>query len=258
RDIVGEIEPRLGPLEEQARRAVEFRQLNSELQEVLLTWYALQWRRLCTTRERAEAADYEQGQQVRRLEQAIASADEQGGILRARRQSVSARIVEARNACSESNELVQKIERDLAVGEERITGLERQRSEQQQEERRLRERLIRVQRQIIDQEEKCDLADEAVDTSAAALAALEVQVARAQKDYEMEERRLRAAQNDLIQVQARLGASQTDLGRQQKHLGERNRTLAARRDTIAQSQQVLRSLETRLVEEHYQLEMARN
>src|SRR6266480_507580 len=258
RDIVGEIEPRLGPLEEQARRAVEFRQLNSELQEALLTWYALQWRRLRMTRERAEAAEQEQAQQVRQLEQAIASADEQGGTLRARRQSVRARIVEARNACSTSNELVQKIERDLAVSEERITGLQRQRGEQQQEERRLRERLIALQQQIIDQEEQRDLVDEAVDTGAAALAAQEAQVARAQKDYEMEERRLRAAQNDLVQVQARLGASQTDLGRQQKHLGERNRSLAARRDTIGQSQQALRSLETRLVEERFRLETARN
>ena len=258
RDIVGEIEPRLGPLEEQARRAVEFRQLNSELREVLLTWYALQWRRLRATRERAEAAEYEQANKVRQLEQATSSADEQGGVLRAERQSVSARIVEARHACSKASEFVQKTERDLAVSEERIKGLERQRSEQQQEERRLRERLITVEQRIIDQEEQCDLADEAVDSSAAALAVLEGQVARAQKDYEMEERRLRAAQNDLIQVQARLGASQTDLGRQQKHLGERNRTLAARRDTIAQSQQTLRTSETRLVEERFRLETARN
>src|SRR5256885_9283479 len=43
-----------------------------------------------------------------------------------------------------------------------------------------------------------------------------------------------------------------------KHLGERNRTLAARRDTIGQSQQALRSLETRLVEERFRLETARN
>src|SRR5205085_329869 len=105
RDIVSEIEPRLEPLAEQARRAIEFRQLNNELQEALLTWYALQWRRLRTTRERVEAAEQEQAQQVRQLEQAIASADEQGGLLRARRQSVSAHIIEARNACSASNEL---------------------------------------------------------------------------------------------------------------------------------------------------------
>ena len=41
----------------------------------------------------------------------------------------------------------------------------------------------------IDLEEQCDLADEAVDTDAASLAALEGQVARAQKEYEMDERR---------------------------------------------------------------------
>src|SRR5438445_7124872 len=125
------------------------------------------------------------------MEQTLHDADQHKEILGVRRQSAQTGLVEAREHSNEAYEVVQRIERDLAVGQERITGLERQRSEQQQEERRLRERLIRVQRQIIDQEEQCDLADEAVDTSAAALAALEVQVARAQKDYEMEERRLR-------------------------------------------------------------------
>lgn len=257
RDIVGEIEPRLGPLEEQARRAVEFRQLNNELQEVLFTWYALQWRRLRATRERAEVAEHEQAQKVHQLEQSLHTADEQGSALRATRQSTHARIAEARKVYDEANDCVQKIERDLAVSEERVTGLVRQRSDQQLEERRLRERLIAVQQKSIDQEEQCDLADEAVDTSAAALAVLEGQVARAQKDYERDERSLRAAQNDLIQEQARLGASQSDLGRQQKHLGERNRTLAARRETIAHAQQSLRTLETRLIDEQARLDTDR-
>ncbi len=87
---------------------------------------------------------------------------------------------------------------------------------------------------------------------------MEAQVAKAQKDYEMDERRLRAAQSDLVQVQARLGSTQTELGRLQKQLGERNRTLAARRDTIAQAQQSLRTIETRLVEERARLDTARN
>ncbi len=257
RDIVGEIEPRLGSLEEQARRAVEFRQLNGELQEVLLTWYALQWRRLHAASERAEAAEQEQAQKVRDLELAMQSADEQGKNLRGKRQQALARIAECRKAYGEANDLVQKIERDLAVSEERVVGLTRQYSDQQQEERRLREQLIALQQRVIDQEEQCDSADEAVDTNAASIAALEQQVTRAQKDYEADERRLRTAQNEFFQVQARLGASQTDLGRQQKQLGERNRTLAARRESIAQAQQSLRSLETRLVEERSRLDTAR-
>ena len=257
RDIVGEIEPHLGPLEEQARRAVEFRQLQSELQEVLLTWYALQWRRLRANKERTELAEKEQEVKVRNLELAIQAADERGNDLRAQRQQILTSIAECRKVCAEANDRVQKIERELAVGEERITGLTRQSSDQQQEERRLRELLITLQQWIIDQEEQCDLADEAVDTRAASVAGLEQQVVRVQKDYEVNERRLRTAQNEFFQVQARLGASQTDLGRQQKQLGERNRTLAARRDSIAQTQQSLRTLETRLVEERLSLETAR-
>src|SRR2546421_12539692 len=86
RDIVSEIAPRLEPLAEQARRAVEFRQLNNELQEVLLTWYALQWRRLRTTKERAERAEQEQVQKVQQMEQVLKALEEQGKTLRATRQ----------------------------------------------------------------------------------------------------------------------------------------------------------------------------
>src|SRR6266699_1029085 len=226
RDIVGEIEPRLGYLEEQARRAREYGKLNSELQEVLLTWYALQWRRLRVARDSAEAAEQEQAERVRKMEQALQAADEERDILRGMRQGVQTRIVDARTAFTGASDFAQKTERDLAVNEERITGLERQRSQQQEEELRMRERLVLIQQQAIDLEEQCSLVDEALDTDAAAL--------------------------------ARLGANQTDLGRQQKHLGERNRALASRREIIAQAQQSLRMLERRLVEERALLGTARS
>ncbi len=258
RDIVSEIEPRLEPLAEQARRALEHKQLSGELQEVLLTWYALQWRRLRMVRDRAEQAEQTQTRLVQQQEQATREVEDRRNALRGRRQQAQLKIAEARDVLNEANDVVKRIERDLAVSQERIVGLERQRGEQQQEEKRLRERLIALKQQLIDLEEQCDLADEAIDDDAVALAGRESDLARAQKEFEMDERRLRAAQNDLIQVQARLGASQSDMGRQQKHLGERNRLLAARRETIAQSQQSLRTLETRLVDERAQLTTARN
>jgi chromosome segregation protein len=258
RDIVNEIEPRLAPLAEQAARAAEFQRLSSELQEVLLSWYALQWRRLRITNEQATQAEQEQEHKVRQLELALKKIEEQAETLRLARQQTQLHIGEARTLATEAHNAAQKIERDLAVGEERIEGLKRQRSDIQQEERRLRERLIAVQKQAIDLEEQCDLADEMVDEGAVSLAALETQVVKAQKEYEMDERRLRNAQSDLVQVQARLGSSQTESGRLQKQLGERNRTLAARRDTIAQAQQSLRTLETRLVDERARLNTARD
>ncbi|MGH2494800.1 MAG: chromosome segregation protein SMC [Ktedonobacteraceae bacterium] len=257
RDIVSEIEPRLEPLAEQARRAVESQQLNSELQEVLLTWYALQWRRLRSAKEQSEEAEQAMTRDLRDVEDLVQATEQRRETLRLKRQEVQTTIARAREAHNEANAAAQRIEREIAVGQERIVGLERQQEEQRQEELRLRERLIAAQRKVIDMEEQCDLADEAIDNDAAALATREGQVAKAQKEFEMDERRLRSAQSELIQVQARLGASQSDLGRQQKHLGERNRVLAARRDTISQSQQTIRTLETRLLEERARLDTAR-
>src|SRR5439155_4189729 len=223
---------------------------NSELQEVLFIWYALQLRRLRTNRDRAEVAEKEQAQHVQQMEKSLQDADKQREILGVRRQRAQSSIVEARENSNAAYQVVQRIERDLAVSQERIIGLEHQRAEQQQEERGLRERLIAAQQQIIDLEEQCDIASDAIDTDAVSLAGQETQVARAQKEYEFDERRLRNAQSELILIKARLGASQTDLGRQQKHQGERNRTLAARREAISQTQQSMRALERRLVDEH--------
>ncbi len=256
RDIVSEIEPRLAPLAEQARRTVEHTQLNKELQEVLSTWYALQWRRLCSSKERAEQVEQEQAMQMRVLEQSVHELQEQGNTLRARRQQIQARISAARQSYSDANSSMQKSERDLAISQERIVSLEQQRADIHQEERRLRERMIAAQKKTIDLEEQCDVADEIVDHESASLATLEMQVSKTQKEYEIDERRLRTAQNDLIQIQARLGSSQTELGRVQKQLGERNRTLASRRDTTAKTQQFLRVIETRLVEERANLSTA--
>jgi chromosome segregation protein len=257
RDIISEIEPRLEPLAEQARRAVESHKITTELQEVLFTWYALQLRRLLTNKDRAEVAEKEQSQRVQHIEQSLHDADEQREILGVKRQRAQTSIVEARENSNAAYQIVQSIERDLAVSQERIKGLERQKAELQQEERGLRERLIVAQQKIIDLEEQCDFADDALDTDATSLTAQEAQVAKAQKEFEFDERRLRNAQSELIQIQARLGASQSDLGRQQKHQGDRNRTLAARRETICQTQQSMRALETRLIDELAQLDSMR-
>src|SRR6185437_15621199 len=115
RDIVNEIEPRLAPLAVQARRAVEFQQLNNELQEVLLSWYALQWRRLRMAKERTERAEQEQAQQVRKLEHTLHMIEEKAGALRMARQQTQLHITEARKSFGEANGRVQQLERELAV-----------------------------------------------------------------------------------------------------------------------------------------------
>lgn len=255
RDIVSEIEPRLAPLAEQAKRAVEFMQVNHELHDVLLSWYALQWRRLQINLVQAETIEREQARKVRQGELALQTVQEQGNILRERRAQVQAQIVEARQACTEANDLVQKLERDLAVNDERIIGLERQHHEFQREERRLRVQSIALQKQAIDQEEQCDLVDESVDDGAAKLAELEGHVSRAQKEYDLDGHRLRSAQHDLVQTQTRLSTTRLELERMQKQLGERRSTLATRHAAIANAQQAVETFEMRLAEESAHLDV---
>src|SRR5690348_9398342 len=148
RDIVSEIEPRLEPLAEQARRAVESMQLNSQLQEVLLTWYALQWRRLRSAKEQSEEIEQETARHVREMEQSVQATEERREVLRRRRQEAQSAITRARESTNEASAAVGHIEREMAVSQERIVGLERQQEEQRQEEQRLRERQVDVQRQL--------------------------------------------------------------------------------------------------------------
>ncbi len=96
RDIVSEIEPRLVPLAEQARRAVESQQLNSELQEVLLTWYALQWRRLRSAREQSEEAEQAMERNVRDVEESVQATEQRRETLRFKRQEAQNAIARAR------------------------------------------------------------------------------------------------------------------------------------------------------------------
>ncbi len=258
RDIVREIEPRLAPLAEQARRAVEFRQLSTELDNVLLGWYTLQWRRVHAARMRTEQSEQAAAQRARLGDQALQEVSEQAQVLRTERQQAQTRLQQARNNVNEAREQAQKFERELAVIEERVGGFERQQSDLRQEEQHLRERMIALQRQSSDLEEQCDLADEALDNGAAHLATLESGVAQAQKAYEAEARRLRNVQNDLVQVQARLGSTQSEMGRLQKQVGEKNQTLAARRNTLTQAQQTSRTLEARIEEERVHLASERD
>src|SRR5690348_15328637 len=148
RDIVSEIEPRLEPLAEQARRAVESMQLNSQSQAVLLTWYALQWRRLRSAKEQSEEAEQEMARSVREMEGSVQATEERREALRLKRQEAQSAITRAREANNEANAAAGRIEREMAVSQERIVGLERQQEEQRQEEQRLRERQVDVQRQL--------------------------------------------------------------------------------------------------------------
>ncbi len=257
RDIVGEIEPRLGPLAEQARRAREFTGTHDELMRLLRVWYRRQWRDLRLAREQAEATEAEQATRIEGLRASLAQADEAARELRDEREALLGEISAGRHERGETSGRLQTIERDLAVGRERQASLERQQAEQEAEQEEQNETIAVAQAHIGALEAQTAAAEDEAERAAEAVATLESDQHAARQTQEREEARLRAAQRDVIQMQARLGAAQTELGRLHKQLGERTRVLAARQETTAKAQHALETISAQLEERRVAFEQTR-
>ncbi|HEX9057938.1 MAG TPA: chromosome segregation protein SMC [Ktedonobacterales bacterium] len=256
-DILGEIEPRLGPLAEQAKRAREYSGARDDLKRLLKTWYAWQWREALTARDRANAAEAELAESMESIRAAQAEREEHARQTREARETIAAHIADLRKFRGEATGRVQALERDQAVGQERLASLVRQASdlegEQGEQEAALAAALAHAE--VLD--EQVERVEEQSAELAARIETLERAQHTARQNQEREEAALRAAQRDAVQAQARLGAAQTELGRLQRQLGERNRTLAQRQEAVAAAQRRLEAARANLEEKQVTFEAAR-
>ncbi len=257
RDIIGEIEPRLGPLAEQARRANEFTHSRDELMRLLRVWYRRQWRELLVARERAVAAEEEYAARIQKLNDALIVEDGLGEELRTRREALISEIAVLRRDRGEATSRLQTAERELAVARERLASVERQAEDLSAEQEQQSDGIAAGQAHADALQAQVDEAEANARESEDSLQSLERDLHAARQAQEREEARLRAAQRDVIQVQARLGALQTELGRLQRQLGERNRVLATRRETLAQAQHKLETMDAQLGERREKFEAGR-
>ena len=240
-DIIGEIEPRLGPLAEQARRARDFTSAREDLTRLLRVWYRRQWRESLDARDRVEAAEAEFAARIAKLRDALAVDEGLLQELAEQREALLREVGEMRRGRGEAGNRAQTIERELAVARERLASLDRQQTDLEAEQEEQRDAAAVAWAHVETIEAQVARAGDDEQQAAATLKRIEQELHGVRQEQEREEARLRAVQRDVIQTQARLGAAQTELGRLQKQLGERNRVLAGRRDGAAQAQ---RKLET--------------
>ena len=257
RDIIGEIEPRLGPLAEQARRAREFSGAREELTRLLRTWYRRQWRELQATRRAAEASESQLGARIQSLQASLAQEDEAARDLRERRETLLGEIGVLRRERSEASGRLQTTERDLAVGKERLASLSRQRSDLDGEQEQQVEAVDVARAHVGALEAQTTQAEQRAEAVAALVDRLERDQHGAQQEQERVEAQLRAAQRDAIQAQTRIGSAQTELGRLQRQLGERNRALATRREAVTTAQRKLDAANSQHEERRVAFEQAR-
>ncbi|HEX8731897.1 MAG TPA: chromosome segregation protein SMC [Ktedonobacterales bacterium] len=255
-DIVGEIEPRLGPLAEQARRAHEFSGAREELTRLLGVWYRRQWRDLQIARAAAETSETQLGARIQELQAALAAEDEAARDLRERRETLIGEIGVLRRERGEASGRLQTTERDLAVGRERLASLGQQRDDLGGEREQQIEAVDVARAHVGALEAQIAQAEGRAEAVAAEVDRLERDQHGARQEQERAEAQLRGAQRDAIQAQARIGAAQSELGRLQRQLGERNRALAARRDAVATAQRKLDAANAQHAERHAAFELA--
>ena len=129
RDILGEIEPRLAPLAEQARRAREFAGSACDLTRLLRQWYRRQWADLQTTSAVAEAAERDFAGRIAALQTLLSEQDTSIAALRQEREDLLGQIVHLRRERRAGLDALQTAERELAVARERLASVEQQQRE---------------------------------------------------------------------------------------------------------------------------------
>ena len=128
-DILSEIEPRLRQLERQAERARVHQVISTNLRELLRTWYGYRWRqaqqKLHQARQDEERVQQAVAAQVHKLEEIASEIDH----LIALQSAVRAQIGELHRQSSALHTEAETLQRELAVGEERVRLLSGQRDE---------------------------------------------------------------------------------------------------------------------------------
>jgi chromosome segregation protein len=232
RDIIAEIEPRLGPLAEQARRAREHASAREDLRRLLRTWYAVQWSAAQRARARAEAAEAAVAEQIEGIRAGMTVQEERIVALRPERDDIIARVNDQRRARGEMAGHTQTLERQLAVNQERRANFARQAADFAAEHGHHEARLatMRAQEDDIGRQYESTEAD-IVDLSAR-VETMEREQHSTQREREREEARLRAAQRDAVQARAEVAATKADLARLHRQRDDRAKTLAARQAAV--------------------------
>ncbi|MGC8879097.1 MAG: chromosome segregation protein SMC [Anaerolineae bacterium] len=150
RDIVSELEPRLKHLERQAERARAHQVISTNLRELLRTWYGYQWhqvqQKLHQARQSEERNRLAVETQAHKLEEIVSETSR----LISQQSTVRMQIGEWHRQSSTLHGEAETLQRELAVGEERVHLLSAQHDEMLSEikalERSRREILDKIER----------------------------------------------------------------------------------------------------------------
>ncbi|HEX7393638.1 MAG TPA: chromosome segregation protein SMC [Anaerolineaceae bacterium] len=201
-DILSELGPRMGSLEKQARRTLEYERIKAELRLLLRDWYGYHWH--TTQQDWSHVREVMKAQDIRQqnARQVLDEVQDQLSRLRDQLMEVRERLNGWHTQSAELHRRREKISRDLAVMDERQRALQDQALNLERDANRLNEdRATRQERikNLVD--EKKQLDEELIEA--------QNQVSSASKTLEACSKERRQVENSLRDTHQKLTASQT-------------------------------------------------
>jgi len=245
-DILSELEPRLGSLEKQARRAMEYERIRADLRLLLRDWYGFHWHRL--QQEVIHARDALRAQEARqeRARERLAEVEAQLGDLRGKLQNLRGSLNAWHASSAALHTRWEQVSRALAVMDERQRALHGQQQSLTNDLNRLEEE------QKARQERLQDLVEER-DRLQAELEDAQAQGVAARKDLEKrqaERSRLEQALRDTRRLLVQAETEQVQHKAHQSELANRIESLRKNQQSLKQAlvteSQLLEQLSTRL------------
>ncbi|NWJ96596.1 MAG: chromosome segregation protein SMC [Chloroflexi bacterium] len=257
-DLLGEIGPRLKGLERHAKQAEEFYTLQEELQVLLKRHYAHRWRRAVEALELAHQTEKQAENALNVGKARIDTLQEEMNTSRAIQTERRNWLAERHRESSSLHSRAQQLQKQVAVDQERLNGLLRQREAQGQELVNLRVAQESATRRLNEVEHEFDAVrteqggererltqqETTLKEKASATRTAEARLTKRRDDLAHQNNRLESVKNR----RGQLGERRTELARQEeKYIQARNATLvrqAELEEQIVTAQRIVGSNET--------------
>lgn len=201
RDIIQEIEPRLRYLKGQARRAEERLRVQAELDSRLRVWYGYRWQRALEELRQARQREADARLVVEARREALRRLTEADAELRQRYTTLRTNLGDWHRESSHLHRQAEVVQRELAVGSERLRQLEERRQDLLHELTPLREHLQAQSQRVQATADALAAEQERLQALQAVIEETQARLNRVMAERDRHEERLRAAQRRHAELQ---------------------------------------------------------
>lgn len=248
-DLVQEIEPQLKRLSRQAQKATEYTTLMTDLADRLTVWYGYRWHEAQRQRHQAEVALQTSEQAFKVQQTQLTEIENQIAQLRAEQAELRHQVATGQAQSRQVTQLVQRLEQDMAVNQERTRQFTAQRQEMVADLEVLTANLAAQKEQIA--AEEATLAQ--ITTT---LQETETELTQGQQQLDRHQHQQRELLRQQTQTQQTRQARATALTERQAELSQlvnRQKTLAADQDSYEAEIAELQNRQATLEEQQTEL-----